>query len=356
MIPSEFNQDMAARRRRLQEIVEIDPEYVNKGEPDAPGTWFTDASDQRWAPGRYPEQVRFYDAVLYLRSNDPQLYRYKDIAGGIMLTVFKDEYIPEGKIEVAAANMKTGEVILRIPGSAAAPNKETTRLALLADRTPGAVFGPNKDRARGLAGQEEWSFKIARKDPVEVATFLRANFKDLFEEICESRSISDIAREIRKDWKPVNYAAVPYLSAMSGLDKITDTYGADSAKTVVSYFLGNAASWKGETAKRIKLELKALLKEGLLQEEKRNVNFAFRAQREMNAFLSWFRFSSKAHKAGAEIVFPTATHVWKEIDLGDKFGPMFRRGFEVIISMDPKDVEEPEFKYQLAHYMGFLNE
>lgn len=72
------------------------------------------------------------------------------------------------------------------------------------------------------------------------------------------RPIYEIAQEIRKDWKNVYFGAVPYLDAMSSLNKITDTYGCDSAKSVVLYFLGNAQTWRGETAKRIKNELKTM--------------------------------------------------------------------------------------------------
>lgn len=74
------------------------------------------------------------------------------------------------------------------------------------------------------------------------------------------RPIHVIANEIEKDWKSVNYAAKPYLMAMFSLDKITDNYGADSAKSIVLYFLCNASQWKGETAKRIKKELNAMAK------------------------------------------------------------------------------------------------
>ena len=79
------------------------------------------------------------------------------------------------------------------------------------------------------------------------------------------RSVSEIAREIRQNWKKsvsgtdLNYAARPYLDAMSTMDKITDAYGCDSGTMIVAYFLGNASSWKGETAKRIKKELNAML-------------------------------------------------------------------------------------------------
>lgn len=78
------------------------------------------------------------------------------------------------------------------------------------------------------------------------------------------RSISAIAREIealwvKKDGSPnVNYAARPYLDAMHSLTNITDNYGCDDARSIVLYFLSNASSFRGEDAKRIKAELKAL--------------------------------------------------------------------------------------------------
>lgn len=74
------------------------------------------------------------------------------------------------------------------------------------------------------------------------------------------RPIYEIAREIRKDWAKVNFAAEPYLKAMECLDSIDDNYYYDSAKSVVLYFLCNASTWRGETAKRIKAELKAMCK------------------------------------------------------------------------------------------------
>ena len=83
---------------------------------------------------------------------------------------------------------------------------------------------------------------------------------DFMEDTGSTRSIRDIAKEIQQDWTKVNYAAKPYLSAMMSLDKITDTYYADDAESVIRYFLSNATSWRGETAKRIKAELNKLLK------------------------------------------------------------------------------------------------
>jgi hypothetical protein len=75
----------------------------------------------------------------------------------------------------------------------------------------------------------------------------------------ETRSIYTIAAEISADWKKVNFAAVPYLGAMLQLDKASDNFGCDSARSVCTYFLANAGSWRGETARRIKKELKAII-------------------------------------------------------------------------------------------------
>lgn len=76
----------------------------------------------------------------------------------------------------------------------------------------------------------------------------------------ETRKLYQIANSISIDWKNVNYAAKPYLEAMGSLEAITDNYYMDSGRSVVLYFLGNATSWRGETARTIKAELKALLK------------------------------------------------------------------------------------------------
>ena len=72
------------------------------------------------------------------------------------------------------------------------------------------------------------------------------------------RLICDIAADIRAHWDPVNYGAEPYLAAMSSLGGIEENYMYDSARSVVLYFLSNARTWKGEHARRIKAELKAL--------------------------------------------------------------------------------------------------
>jgi hypothetical protein len=69
-------------------------------------------------------------------------------------------------------------------------------------------------------------------------------------------SIAGLAQVIKKDWKKVYFGAVPYLNAMCLLNHISDTYGLDDCKDIVLYFLSNAQSWRGETAKAVKAELK----------------------------------------------------------------------------------------------------
>lgn len=76
----------------------------------------------------------------------------------------------------------------------------------------------------------------------------------------QPRALYFIAGEIKRDWKKVYFGAVPYLAAMSTLNSIRDPYGADSGESIVRYFLGNAKTWKGEVAKRVKAELNAMLK------------------------------------------------------------------------------------------------
>lgn len=73
-----------------------------------------------------------------------------------------------------------------------------------------------------------------------------------------TRPIHTIAYEISNDWQKPYFGAVPYLEAMYSLRTIDDEYGADSAKSIVLYFLSNAQQWKGDVARRVKAELKAM--------------------------------------------------------------------------------------------------
>jgi hypothetical protein len=80
------------------------------------------------------------------------------------------------------------------------------------------------------------------------------------EYIIMNRTLNVIARDISRDWTKPYFGAVPYLDAMHSLQTIRDRYYFDDAESVVRYFLSNATSWKGDTARAIKAELKTLLK------------------------------------------------------------------------------------------------
>lgn len=79
------------------------------------------------------------------------------------------------------------------------------------------------------------------------------------------RDLCDIATEIDQLWATEKVSAntrswtLPYRNTMRALRKITDSYGHDSAREIVLYFLSNCTNWRGENARRIKDELKAIL-------------------------------------------------------------------------------------------------
>lgn len=75
-----------------------------------------------------------------------------------------------------------------------------------------------------------------------------------------NRPLYAIAAEISGDWTNPYFGAVPYLEAMADLNSIDDYYYSDDARTVVHYFLANATTWRGETARRVKAELKGMVK------------------------------------------------------------------------------------------------
>ncbi len=76
----------------------------------------------------------------------------------------------------------------------------------------------------------------------------------------QNKNISEIASVIASDWKKVSPHARPYLDAMYSLNTLQDNFIHDSGVSVVSYFLANASTWKGEVAKEVKKELNKRVK------------------------------------------------------------------------------------------------
>jgi hypothetical protein len=73
----------------------------------------------------------------------------------------------------------------------------------------------------------------------------------------ERVTVSEIAYAIAKDWTNISPYAADYLNAMKEIRSVEDNYYADSAKSVILYFLANAGSYRGDNAR----SYKALLKE-----------------------------------------------------------------------------------------------
>jgi len=74
------------------------------------------------------------------------------------------------------------------------------------------------------------------------------------------RGLREIALEVLKDWSSPYFGAVPYLDAMLQLDGIDEDFGSDSGRSIVHYFLVNATTWRGDVARRVKAELRGMLR------------------------------------------------------------------------------------------------
>lgn len=76
------------------------------------------------------------------------------------------------------------------------------------------------------------------------------------------RTFRQIAKDIKKAWPKVYFDAEPYLEALLELNTTNPEalYYCDRAKEIAEYFLANAQTFRGEEAKRLKEELKALIR------------------------------------------------------------------------------------------------
>lgn len=74
-----------------------------------------------------------------------------------------------------------------------------------------------------------------------------------------TRPLSAIARDIRTAWPNMNVYARSYVDALSTANRITDRYVVGTHESTVRGFLDNSAGWRGDTAKAVKAELRAML-------------------------------------------------------------------------------------------------
>lgn len=76
------------------------------------------------------------------------------------------------------------------------------------------------------------------------------------------RTFSEVAREIRAKWSKPYFGAVPYLDALEQVhtsDK-NAPYMVEQVKDIVPYLLCNMTTFRGADAKRLKAELKEMIK------------------------------------------------------------------------------------------------
>lgn len=74
-------------------------------------------------------------------------------------------------------------------------------------------------------------------------------------------SIREIAQFIIEDWSKQGPVPKTYLEPMLEIETLDEMYGADTATSVVSYFLSSASRWKGDIARVTKKHLENLLKQ-----------------------------------------------------------------------------------------------
>ena len=75
-----------------------------------------------------------------------------------------------------------------------------------------------------------------------------------------NRSLRAIAEEIKADWHTIHPVAKPFVDALATLESIDDMFHRDRAIAVVARLRGACGTWRGATARRIKLELDEMLR------------------------------------------------------------------------------------------------
>lgn len=80
--------------------------------------------------------------------------------------------------------------------------------------------------------------------------------------VTKMRTFAEIGREVKTLWKKPYFGAVPYIDALCKINSSDKNapYLFETAKDIVPYALSNMQTWRGEDARRIKAELKSMIK------------------------------------------------------------------------------------------------
>lgn len=150
---------------------------------------------------------------------------------------------------------------------------------LLTDAISKASFGGDRSAAGRYAAEQRWKGHEkggakylglggkSEADYLGLGTGMEVRSMGASQQKLEdikSADLSDLAgmivRDLKAQGKQVPAAAKPYLEAMRTMGSINENYGMDTGASIVGYLLSNLASYKGETARAIKAELKSRLK------------------------------------------------------------------------------------------------
>lgn len=76
------------------------------------------------------------------------------------------------------------------------------------------------------------------------------------------RTFSEVAREIRAKWSKPYFGAAPYLDALEQVNSSDKNahYMFEQVKDIVPYLLCNMTTFRGADARRLKAELKEMIK------------------------------------------------------------------------------------------------
>lgn len=208
---------------------------------------------KRWPTGdpRAPEvMVR----ALLVRSADSLDWRLRPVSSFASGTLA--EKMPEGIVRHVRKDRLNIPLTLR-GGPGSGHFGHAGRPGEVGGSEPGDVKGDSGEAGRRLReGPRPDSDAATAENQAESQEPAEPELSERIKDM----SLSQIARIVRQDWKKVNYAAVPYLDALGSLDNIHQDYFADSGSSIVAYFLSNASTWRGDTARTVKAELNRRLK------------------------------------------------------------------------------------------------
>ena len=158
---------------------------------------------------------------------------------------------PEGGVNWTSASLS--EIGRAFRGKQVSPNIATFAAALeMASSISDSVGGVSVRRVASLLAASD---EVPAGIKSQLAFHLAGS-----QHVAVSRPLYEIAADIKRNWNPVYFGAVPYLDALGTLSTMADSYYEDDAATIVHYLLSNMGSkFKGPEAARLKAELKVLV-------------------------------------------------------------------------------------------------